>query len=171
VISYFQNSISSLELAYVKESQPLGTGGGIRAAIEYCSEDHVLVFNGDTFLDSEISEVEALWGRYADPIIVGRYVTDTMRYGGLDINHDRVAGFKPSDIAAPGLIGAGCYVLPRRCMASYKEDTYLYLDLDFLAKFVHEMKMRVFVTNNYFIDIGVPSDYRRTQDELRIYLT
>ncbi len=170
VISYFQNSNRSIELVYVKESQPLGTGGAIRAAIEYCSEDHVFVFNGDTFLDLEISEVEALWQRYADPIIVGRHVIDTMRYGSLNINHGRVTGFKPSGIAAPGLISAGCYVLPTRCLASYKEGTHFSLELDFLEKFVHETKVRAFVTNGYFIDIGIPSDYRRAQDELRVYL-
>ena len=36
-----------LEIEYVVEDQPLGTGGGIRNVFKHLSADDVLVFNGD----------------------------------------------------------------------------------------------------------------------------
>ena len=84
VIEHFGSRFEGMELVYEIESTPLGTGGAVRLALTQCLTDHVFVFNGDTYLDLEVSHVEAHWQMNQMPIIVARDVLDTARYGRLE---------------------------------------------------------------------------------------
>ena len=46
---FFYHQYKSLELDYALEKEPLGTGGGIKYALSFASENTVAIFNGDTF--------------------------------------------------------------------------------------------------------------------------
>ena len=49
IITYFGNSFTGLDLIYVVEDEPLGTGGAVRLALSQCLQDHIYILNGDTF--------------------------------------------------------------------------------------------------------------------------
>ena len=59
---------------YEIETTPLGTGGAVRRSLERCLEDHVFVFNGDTYLDLEVLELDARWCSHGAPMIGARHV-------------------------------------------------------------------------------------------------
>lgn len=166
VISHFGVKFCGMELCYEIEDTPLGTGGAVRKAIQQCRDDHVFVFNGDTFLDLEVAQVESLWCRNGRPIIVSREVADASRYGGLDVSDGRIRGFLEKGITGPGLINAGCYIFPRRGLNKFPAGQPFSLESDFLGRIVSETPVDVFITHGYFIDIGVPEDYARAQTEL-----
>lgn len=166
VVEYFGDRFANMELVYEIEDTPLGTGGAIRRALERCSADHVFVFNGDTYLDVEASEVEAHWLAQRVPIIVAREVPDTTRYGRIDTLHNRVLRFREKGLAGPGLINAGCYVLPIAILDEFPFGGTFSLEADFLAKAVTQQRFDVFVTKGQFIDIGIPEDFVRAQTEL-----
>ena len=46
-----------LELVYVVEDEPLGTGGGIRNVAEHLTAENVLVFNGDVLCGTDLAAV------------------------------------------------------------------------------------------------------------------
>src|ERR1700722_15083615 len=46
---YFGDRSNGLELVYSVETAPLGTGGGIRQAVDFIHTDSVLVMNGDSY--------------------------------------------------------------------------------------------------------------------------
>src|SRR4051794_21372708 len=48
VVDWLETQDLYFELDYVIENEPLGTGGGIQAAIEEAATDNVVVLNGDT---------------------------------------------------------------------------------------------------------------------------
>lgn len=166
IVRHFGDRYADMELVYEIEDTPLGTGGALRAALERCTGEHVFVFNGDTFLDLEVTEVVSQLSRDAGPIIVARDVPDTSRYGRLDVESGRVRGFMEKGVAGPGLINAGCYVLPRHCLDAFTLGQPFSLESDYLAHAVTQEHVGVFVTRGYFIDIGVPDDYTRAQTEL-----
>lgn len=166
VISHFGERFAGLELLYEVEDAPLGTGGAVRQALTRCSTDHVFVFNGDTYLDLEVAGVEAHWKMHRVPIIVARDVPDTARYGRLITERERVIGFSEKGMAGPGLINAGCYVLPVSILNQFVPGQAFSLETDFLAKVVGVQRTDVFVSSGHFIDIGVPEDYCRAQVEL-----
>jgi len=166
IMSHFGSRYAGMDICYVVENTPLGTGGGVRLAMSECRQDHVFIFNGDTFLDLEIEALERHWQAHRYPIIVGREVPDTSRYGRLLTDNGRVIGFAEKGIFGPGLINAGCYVFGKGQLDAFPLNTEFSLENDYLAKMVLDVRLEVFITLGHFIDIGVPEDYARAQTEL-----
>lgn len=169
IIAHFGERFAGLEIAYAVEDTPLGTGGAVRLSMTRCFGDHVFIFNGDTFLDLEAAEVELLWQKHQQPIIVARHVPDTMRYGRLVIVRGRVTGFTEKGVGGPGCINAGCYVLGAGQLDSWPLNTPFSLEADYLSQAVKVEPLYVFETRGLFIDIGVPEDYLRAQTILVDY--
>lgn len=166
VSGHFRARFAGMSLVYEVESKPLGTGGAIRQALTCCESDHVFVFNGDTYLDLEVAEVEALWTQNHAPIIVVREVPDAARFGRVEVSQGRMVAFAQKGGAGPGLINAGCYLLPRDIFSAGNWPEAFSIEDDFLATNVSKHRFDVFVTQGHFIDIGVPADYARAQVEL-----
>ena len=163
---HFGSNFAGMEIVNVVEEAPLGTGGGMRLAMGKCEAEHTFVFNGDTFLDLDIAALEARWQRSRCIIIVARDVSDTARYGRLLVHGNRVTGFLEKGKAGPGLINAGCYVLPKGALDDFAEGSPFSFETDFLVPAVGTTRMEYFASKGYFIDIGIPEDYARAQLEL-----
>lgn len=166
IVHHFGARFLTLRLDYVVEKNPLGTGGGVRLAMEHVAGSHVFVFNGDTFLDLEVNEVERRWQERARPLIVGRQVADTARFGRLLTEHGRVTGFLEKGVGGSGLINAGCYVINRHQLDAFAVGDRFSLEQDFLTGAVARGEFDVFTTEARFIDIGLPEDFLRAQTEL-----
>ena len=163
---HFGRHFAGIELVYEVESQPLGTGGAIRAALTRCLEDHVYVFNGDTYLDLEVDQLEKLWQSRYHPIIVVREVSDTGRFGRVAIQDGRVIAFLEKGKSGSGLINAGCYVLPQHALDDFSLGQPFSLETEFFIKYLQSIRFDGFVTQGRFIDIGVPEDYVLAQTVL-----
>jgi D-glycero-alpha-D-manno-heptose 1-phosphate guanylyltransferase len=163
ISGHFGSRFAGLDLAYVVEDTPLGTGGATRLAAEVCPQDHVFVFNGDTYLDLEVELLEQQWQANRHPIVVGRQVQDTTRYGRLIVDGDRITSFAEKGIAGPGLINAGCYVLATDALAQFPVNQPFSIETDYLVPEVARATVEVFVSEGVFIDIGIPEDYARAQ--------
>lgn len=169
ISNHFGKKFAGMELVYVVEDQPLGTGGGVRLALEQATADHVFIFNGDTFLDLEVDKAEFQWFATNRPVIVARQVGDTCRYGRLLAENGVATGFTEKGIAGPGLINAGCYILGREQLNAFSPGTAFSLETDYLTPAVEQRQFDVFVTEGLFIDIGIPEDFLRAQKELENY--
>lgn len=166
IIDHFGESYMGMELVHEVETQPLGTGGAIRASLARCVADHVFVFNGDTYLDIEAEELERRWQSARRPVIVVREVPDTARFGRVEMEDGRVVAFREKGMSGSGLINAGCYVLPRNALDEFPPGAPFSLETDYFAKQLHNIGFDGFVTRGRFIDIGVPDDYALAQTEL-----
>lgn len=166
ITGHFGDSFKGMELSYEIEHAPLGTGGAVRRALAACTADHVFVFNGDTFMELDLDALERCWREWRELILVAREVEDTARYGRLQVKHGRIVEFEEKGVGGPGLINAGCYVVPRDALDMYELDQPFSLEQEFLLQAVSERSIRVFVSDGFFIDIGVPEDYARAQHEL-----
>ncbi|MHB1099057.1 MAG: nucleotidyltransferase family protein [Burkholderiales bacterium] len=166
IIAHFGNSCLGMELVHEVESQPLGTGGAIRAALTHCMTDHAFVFNGDTYIDLEVVELESLWQRNHRPVIVAREVADTSRFGRIEVCDGQVNAFLEKGSSGPGLINAGCYVLPKDALNDFPMGQPFSIETEFFVKYLHRIRLDIFVTEGCFIDIGVPDDYALAQTVL-----
>lgn len=164
---YFGSSYDGLEIAYSRELEPLGTGGAIRLAIECCKEDHVYVFNGDTYLDLEVMQVEELWNKFNCSIIVTKFMSDASRYGLIAHNGNNIVGFKEKTPYSRGLINAGCYILKRNDFSSMRLLENFSIEKDYFESRVSSLQILMFETKGYFIDIGVPSSYADAAKDLK----
>ncbi len=166
ISDYFGTRFAGMDIVYVVEETPLGTGGAIRLALDACTKDHVFVFNGDTYLDLEVRSLEQRWQAKRHPIVVGRQVPDTSRYGRLVADGERVTCFSEKGIAGPGLINAGCYVLAKDALAKFPLNQPFSIETDYLVPEVARATVEVFETVGVFIDIGIPEDFARAQSLL-----
>ena len=164
--NHFGPRFAGIDLVYEIESTPLGTGGALRRALVRCEEDHVLVLNGDSYLDLEIDDLQSRWQQCRHPIIVAREVEDTCRYGRLVTAGDRLVGFTEKGVPGHGLINAGHYLLPQDIARHFPAAEAFSLERDFLVKTPAACPFEVFTTHGQFIDIGVPDDYVRAQSKL-----
>ena len=53
VMEFVQSREWPFAVSFAVEKEPLGTGGGIRLALQKCKEKQVFVLNGDTFYNVE----------------------------------------------------------------------------------------------------------------------
>jgi len=166
VQDHFGLSFAGMEIAYEVEPRPLGTGGALRNSLRRCEADHVLVVNGDTYLNLEVAQVEARWRQGKRPIIIAREVEDTSRFGRLITENDRLIGFTAQGKYGKGLINAGHYLLPRDIVRFFPAAEVFSLENDFLVTATRTCPFEVFTSRGEFIDIGVPEDYFRAQTEL-----
>jgi len=51
IFDHLQNSSFSVPISFSFEHTPLGTGGALKRALEWCNSDEVLICNGDSLLD------------------------------------------------------------------------------------------------------------------------
>jgi D-glycero-alpha-D-manno-heptose 1-phosphate guanylyltransferase len=163
IIEYFGDHFLDIDLVYVVEQSPLGTGGALRLAMVEAQQDHVFVFNGDTYIDLEIDLIEDLWEKCKSPIIVGKKMSNAIRYGKLLVYNDNVIGFLGKGVSGAGIINAGCYVLKYGQLDRVELSSPFSFENDYLFKESQKTKFLLFVTNGFFIDIGVPDDYVRAQ--------
>lgn len=163
ISSHFGENFAGMAIDYVVENQPLGTGGAVRLAMTRCKSDHVFIFNGDTFVDLEAAQVERLWQNRRHAIIVGREVSDTARYGRLQVLEGCVVRFCEKGMSGPGLINAGCYVLRVGQLDDWPLNMPFSLEADYLVRAATVERIEFFETSGLFIDIGVPEDFYRAQ--------
>ena len=133
IIAHFGESYAGMQLVYEVESRPLGTGGAIRAALTRCESDHVFIFNGDTYLDLEVDELESLWQARRHSVIVVRKVPDTARFGRVEMSDERINAFLEKGMSGAGLINAGCYVLPKGALDDFALGQPFSLETEFLS--------------------------------------
>ncbi|MDQ3112339.1 MAG: nucleotidyltransferase family protein [Bacteroidota bacterium] len=157
----------AIEYAYEKEA--LGTGGGIRLAMEKCSGAHVLVLNGDTFFDVKLDEFfEMHLSGSSDATLALRKVDDASRYGTIQLDGKRIAAFKEksAEVKGSALINGGVYLLRRKTyLGNTKSGKAFSIENDFFAKLADKLWLQAFPCGGYFIDIGIPEDYARAQVE------
>ncbi len=159
------------DFTYSIEKEPLGTGGGIRLALEKCKNTNVLVLNGDSFFDIDL---HAFYNKHNDAIsdcsLALRMVDDAARYGTLQLGElDVITQFKEkTNINKPGLINAGIYLLDRQVfLDETPEKKNFSIEKDFFEKKLQEINLYGFTFKGYFIDIGIPTDYQRAQNDFK----
>lgn len=160
-----------VDIHYVQENVPLGTGGAIREALESVDDTNVLVLNGDSFFDADINSLVAFHNsKDAVVTLALKGMADTGRYGRVEINEDGdVISFHEKRGSQKGLINTGMYVVNRKilpCLLAGKHS----FENDVLTGLSKKGAFGL-VQEGYFIDIGIPDDYATLCNNHRVLPT
>lgn len=167
--SYFGSKFKGMELDYSIEHSPLGTGGAVKKALQLLKNDHFFLLNGDTYLDFDVEALQAQWMKKHLPIIVCKEVDDVSRYGQVLVANGKVTGFKEkAPRGGSGLINAGCLVLMKNGLMSNIHKNQFSFETEFLYSDIDRAEYQVAICNGTFIDIGIPTDYIRAQQLIKI---
>ncbi|MCF8423380.1 MAG: nucleotidyltransferase family protein [Bacteroidia bacterium] len=167
ISEYYKNEYKGIKISYTKEVNPLGTGGGIRLALEKCFTDNVLVLNGDSFFDVDLNSYYKQHSILKSNCSLAlRSINNAARYGTIKLDDTFVIkAFKEKDnVELPGLINGGVYILNRELFLNETEENITFsIEKDFFEKRIDQLKILGFEYQGYFIDIGIPEDYKKAQ--------
>ncbi|MFZ2528444.1 MAG: NDP-sugar synthase [Rhodococcus sp. (in: high G+C Gram-positive bacteria)] len=159
-----------LEIEYVTETEPLGTGGGIRNVLPKLRADNIMVFNGDVLGGTDLGAILDTHTRTdADVTLHLVRVGDPRAFGCVPTDADgRVTAFLEKTQDPPtDQINAGCYVFKRDIIESIATGRPVSVEREVFPALLADGK-RVFghVDNAYWRDMGTPEDFVRGSADL-----
>lgn len=171
IIAHYNQSFENISIEYSIEKNPLGTGGGIRMAMSNLKEDLVLILNGDSFFDLNLEQFYNLHlEQKSDFSLALRYVNNSERYGNIEFNSsNQITSFiEKNQLNQSGYINAGVYILSKKLyLQNTKPDINFSIEKEFFEKQLNQLIIKGFEFKDYFIDIGIPEDYLKAQDDFK----
>lgn len=188
--AYFRDGREyGISIAYSYEESPLGTGGAIRNALPKMQEEDVLVLNADTYFDTDYRSLfQEQSGKRADMTIASREIEDVSRYGAIvkdtdgrilrwnekqsgsgETMPDSAETLARSGETAPkrGEINGGIYVMKKSLIEKIPAGKQS-LENDCIPAWLsRSVSIHALPSDGYFMDIGVPEDYRRFQADVQ----
>lgn len=148
----------SLNLEYVREHKPLGTAGAARLAVERIQSDRVMILNGDSFVDINLSDFDDRSVESGlDVSIAIAHVSDAARFGTIESDRTgRVVSFREKEGASgEGWVNAGAYVVATDLMRTLPLDRFVSFERECFPGWVSR-GIGVYRTESPLVDVGTP---------------
>jgi D-glycero-alpha-D-manno-heptose 1-phosphate guanylyltransferase len=170
VIKWIEKNQFNCLISCIVENEPLGTGGAVKTALNKVKTKEALILNGDTFFDIDINAFYQFHVQHnADISIALKPMSKFDRYGSVAINNlNRVVKFHEKEYCDYGYINGGCYLL--------QKDSFIFENIqlsafsfekEILEKNTATGKIYGYINDGYFIDIGIPEDYRKANEDFK----
>lgn len=148
---------------YCREEAPLGTGGAIKKALGMCSEEYAVAVNGDSFFDVDLFEMRKFHEESGCSLtIAAREVAWAENSGFLTVENGRLSGFREKGVKSAGLINGGIYFINKNLLNAISEEKFSFEKLILEGGYC---PVAVLESSGYFIDIGIPENYRKAEEE------
>lgn len=164
---HFGTEYLGMKLTYEPEEEPLGTGGAVKASLKHVTEDQCFIINGDSLFRINMEKLFLEHQhKKADVTIALKPMTNFDRYGTVVQAQDgRITAFNEKKHMKKGLINGGVYLVNSNIFGGNWPEKFS-IETDFFAARVAEANIFGTVFDDYFIDIGIPTDYERAQQQL-----
>ena len=152
-----------VDLEYVVETEPLGTGGGIRNVSDALQADTVLVFNGDNLIGVDLQAMlQTHWRAAADVTLCLHRVADPRAFGCVPTDTEgRVTAFLEKDPNPPtNQINAGLYAFQRAVIDTIPADRPVSVEKEtFPGLLAAGARIVGHLNDGYWRDFGTPADF------------
>lgn len=165
---YILSEFRNIKYKFSIEKEPLGTGGAIKLACAQASDKTVLVLNGDTLFQIDLTKLSAFHHMTgADCTLSLKPMKNFERYGVVRLKKDySIESFKEKKYYEEGHINGGVYALNITKFQQEPLPEKFSFEKDYLEALYLGRRMYGVIQDEYFIDIGIPEDYERAQREL-----
>ena len=154
----------NLSIKYSQEPYALGTGGAVKYAMPLIKTSHVLLMNGDSFIDVDISDfLDWCFDKKFGASMVLSEVFDVRRYGAVKIDEEQVITdfIEKTTKNKPGWVNAGIYLFLRELIAeSIKPNAFYSLEKNLLPALLNRIPIGGYCCKSKLIDIGTPESYK-----------
>ena len=163
--------VKNVRVSCVPETKPLGTAGGFLNAIRGSTEKPAawLVLNGDSLAPAPLAQMfQSLDDPDWDGAILGVRVADASRFGAIlqNANGD-LTGFNEKNPGV-GIINAGVYLFRPSAVENFPKKTPLSFETDVFPLLIHGgARLKTFVTDVPFLDIGTPESLPQAESFIR----
>jgi len=168
--AFLTNNYPGLQYQVVIEQEPLGTGGAIYLACSKATEEDILILNGDTFFEVDVFSVFKLHlQKHAACTVCLKAMQEFNRYGVVELGENSIiTSFKEKQFYHQGLINGGMYVINSHQFLTKNLPQKFSFEKDYLEKYVSDGNFTGIEQKAYFIDIGIPEDYYKAQEDFRV---
>jgi D-glycero-alpha-D-manno-heptose 1-phosphate guanylyltransferase len=165
---YFGNTFDEIELIYSVEMEPLGTGGAIKKAMSQVLSEKAYIINGDTFFDVNLHHLNL---KNSSKLMLSlKQMEKFDRYGCVESdNNGFVTSFTEKGYRETGNINGGIYLASKDIFDGFNLENIFSFE-EFMKNEFKELMISSIVFNNYFIDIGIPEDYKKAQSEIKEHI-
>jgi len=169
ILQYLKADYPTLDYSSVIENEPLGTGGAIQSAIKKITTGNAVIANGDTLFKINLASVSHLHHQNnSECTLALKPMQNFDRYGVVEINkEDQIISFKEKQFYKEGLINGGIYLLNKEKFLARSLPQKFSFEKDYLEAFYKDGTFYGCIQDGYFIDIGIPTDYKKAQDDLK----
>ncbi|MGH7355367.1 MAG: sugar phosphate nucleotidyltransferase [Candidatus Rokuibacteriota bacterium] len=161
-----------VRLRYIVETEPLGTGGGVRNAADLAAGS-VFVLNGDVLTDADLGAMRRFHAeRRARVTIMLTRVRDPRQYGLVETDPDgRLRRFRekpgPDETLTTDTINAGVYLMDASLLERIPAGRPVSIEHEvFPGLIAGAIPCYGWLTESYWRDIGSPQAYRDAQLDL-----
>jgi mannose-1-phosphate guanylyltransferase len=159
-----------LQLRYSWEQPVLGSAGGPRHAMPLLEGDPYLLLNGDTLATVDL---RALWDHHLahDALVTMALIPnpEPHRFGGVLVDADGwITGFCRRGDPRPNFHFFSAQLVNRSVFADLRDGVAAESVLQVYPRLIVESprRLRAFVCDAPFIEVGTPADYRRVHERL-----
>lgn len=168
--SHLGHRAQGLKLEYSIESEPLGTGGALRKAVDYLESSSALIMNGDSYTDADLSAFALDYDKAKADISMLVVPADGRVDCGLVsvAAGGRVLGFSEKQaVAGNWFVNAGIYMAAKQILSAIPSGIQVSLERELFLRWLAEGKhLRAFTHPGECIDIGTPERYQSAQISL-----
>lgn len=163
--AFGDGSALGVRIDYSRDGEKLlGTGGALKRADRFFAPAAIVV-NGDTYIDVDLRELVRVHSsareRGAVATLTLARVPDAGRYGAVEVEGDRVTGFREKVAGGGGWVNAGVYVIEHELLARVPPNEVVSLERDvFPAALRDGLSLAAFEQDEPFTDIGTPDALR-----------
>ena len=160
---YHNKKIYNLKIKCVIEKKPLGTFGSLKNSSKYLKQ-YFLFLNGDTFFDINLRDFIS---RFDSNSFIGSLAVAKKkenRFSKVLIRKNYISKFNVKK-SFSSFINSGTYIFSKK-ICNIKSKKFSSLENDILPKLVKKKKiqaLKYLKAHNNFIDIGIPSDYKKVE--------
>lgn len=164
-------SALGLQIEYVTEEHPLGTGGGIANVAGKLRNDTAMVFNGDVLSGADLAQLlDFHRSNRADVTLQLVRVGDPRAFGCVPTDEeDRVVAFLEKTEDPPtDQISAGCYVFERNVIDRIPQGREVSVEREVFPALLADGDCKIYgyVDASYWRDMGTPEDFVRGSADL-----
>src|SRR5262249_45536659 len=159
-----------LQVEYVTEESPLGTGGGIANVAPHLRHDTAMVFNGDVLSGVDLSQLlEYHRVSQADLTLHLVRVGDPRAFGCVSTENGHVTRcLEKTEDPPTDQINAGCYVFSREIIDRIPRGREVSVEREVFPALLADDDVSVYgyVDASYWRDMGTPEDFVRGSADL-----
>jgi D-glycero-alpha-D-manno-heptose 1-phosphate guanylyltransferase len=168
--NHLGKQFKNIPVEYAVEEEPLGTGGGINNAMKMVEGKSAFVLNGDSMFRLDLKALSQLHAEVnADITLALRFLEETERFGSVRIDdHKRIVRFiEKGSETGPGYINGGIYLINKSYLSSPVFPEKFSIETECFERHCMESRFFGFPSKGYFLDIGIPEDFYRAENEFR----
>ena len=156
-------AIHRVNIKYVNESDPLGTGGALGLLPPDIEEGPIIVINGDILTDLDFTKIlHHHAGTQATATMCVRSYEYSIPYGVVSGNEGYAIDFIEKPTYSYN-INAGIYVLDRKVLDYVKKGKYVDLPNVLKTIILDDQKIAMYPLHNYWLDIGSLDDFKKAK--------